>query len=655
MSNKFNYPFSMRIRYRIDNFMSKGSSSIFLALLALFMVGFIVMVIFRVIANYLIPDETLSGWMEIPWRVYVAVMEGSAAETDGDSNWAAKMSSIIGVMVGLVLFSSMVAFITSIFEAKLAELRRGRSLVLEKDHTLILGFGDRIIEIIRELIEANESEPDAAIVILAEDDKESMDNMIRDNISDFVTTRVITRSGVVTNIKNLKKVMAEEAKSIIIMNSAASWRPKEERKLADALVLKSIMSIIAVCDGEEHPPIICEIHSDRDRDLAENISNGTVKALNEVSVLSRMIAQLALSRNGLSVVYSDMVGFDGNEFYFYQPDEGWGGPLTFGESTHRFKSSTPMGIHKADGEIILNPPPETSVSENDELIVFAEDDSTIYYFKEPVYNARVSEIPQTTITLRNQRVALLNWTPKTGIIMEKLCSYLPAGSELCTYVPEINEKMESFKENLLSIYPELNISLNQMDFNDLNKLKEIDPQSFDSLLILSPGGATIEEMDAFVISLLIRIRQILRNSGLSQWPKLITEVMDSENIDIILNSGVEDFMVSNQFVSQIMAQVSEEPLALDVYDDLFQAEGSELYIKPITYYFPFDGKESITVAYGECVHAAQLRGEVILGAQLHPRQKEKDKMFGISLIPDKNQEFTFTPEDGLIALAKDEA
>ncbi|MEO2185531.1 MAG: hypothetical protein ABGX30_03055, partial [bacterium] len=133
MSNKFNYPFSMRIRYRIDNFMSKGSSSIFLALLALFMVGFMVMVLFRVIANYLIPDETLSSWMEIPWRVYVAVMEGSAAETDGDSNWAAKMSSIIGVMVGLVLFSSMVAFITTVFEAKLAELRRGRSLVLEKD------------------------------------------------------------------------------------------------------------------------------------------------------------------------------------------------------------------------------------------------------------------------------------------------------------------------------------------------------------------------------------------------------------------------------------------------------------------------------------------------------------------------------------------
>ena len=43
-------------------------------------------------------------------------------------------------------------------------------------------FGDRILEIIRELIEANESEPDAAIVVLADQDKETMDNIIRDNI-----------------------------------------------------------------------------------------------------------------------------------------------------------------------------------------------------------------------------------------------------------------------------------------------------------------------------------------------------------------------------------------------------------------------------------------------------------------------------------------
>ena len=655
MSKQSFYPLNMRIRYAIDNFMSKGSASIFLALLLLFTLGFFIMVIIRILANLILPDETLSGWLEIPWRVYVAVMEGSAAETDGDSNWAAKLTSIIGVLVGLILFSSMVAFITSVFEAKLAELRRGRSLVLEDDHTLILGFGDRIIEIIRELIEANESEPDASIVILADNDKEEMDNIIRDNIIDSRTTRIITRSGIVTNINNLRKVQAEKTKSIIIMNSAASWKSKEELKLADALVLKSIMSIIATCDGDEHPPIVCEIHSDRDRELAENISNGTVKALNEVSVLSRMIAQLALSRNGLSVVYSDMVGFDGNEFYFFQPENGWGGPLNFGESINRFKSSTPMGIHFANGEIKLNPLPETKVSDDDELIVFAEDDSTIFYFDEPVYNSKIKKLPDVSTKLRKQRVAILNWTTKSNIIMEKLCTYVPSGSELILYDHSFTEEMKTFLDNLKIKYPDLILGIQKIDLNNLTTLKTIDPQGFDSILILSPGGTTIEEMDAYVISLLIRLRQVLKENKAENWPKLITEVMDSENIDIILNSGVEDFMVSNQFVSQIMAQVSEEPLALNVYDDLFQAEGSELYIKPANYYFSFTKNESINISYGECSKAAQLRNEVCLGLQLYSDQSNKEKSFGVNLIPDKNEKFTLTPYDGLITLAEDEA
>lgn len=659
------YPFSSRVRYKIDNFISKGNSSIFLALLSLFLFGFILMVVTRMIAHAILPDETLSGWSEIPWRVYVAVMEGSAAETDGDSNWLAKMASIFGVMVGLILFSSMVAFITSVFESKLEELKRGRSIVLEKNHTLILGFGDRILEIIRELIEANESEENASIVILAENDKEEMDNIIRDNIPRTLSTRIITRSGVATNINNLKKVMAKNAKSIIIMNNAACWRPEKERKLADALVLKSIMSIIAVCKGEEHPPIVCEIHSNRDQTLAQNISKGTVKALNEVSVLSKMIAQLALSRNGLSIVYGDMVGFDGNEFYFYRPSDGWGDVLTFGQSLYRFKSSTPIGVHTSNGEIILNPPKETFINEKDELIIFAEDDSTILYFKEPIFNPTIKSIPKTLTKLRTQRVALLNWTTKTEIIMDKLCSYLPKGSELCTFVDLKSKEMDDYVESLIFKYPGIKISVNQIDLNDLETLDEIKPQNFDSLLILSPGGNTIEEMDAYVISLLIRIRQILllnttKESSLDphsqkNWPKLITEVMDSENIDIILNSGVEDFMVSNQFISQIMAQVSEEPLALDVYDDLFKAEGSELYIKPASYYFDFNNKESLSLAYGECVEAAQLRDEVILGIQLNSEQQNKDKMFGISLIPKKEDLFTLTPNDGLIALAQDEA
>ena len=93
------FPLKQKLRYTLDNYMSRGSSSIFMALLLTFLIGFLIMVLIRLVANSFLPDETLNSWLEIPWRVYVAVMEGSAAETDGDSNWLAKLTSILGVMV----------------------------------------------------------------------------------------------------------------------------------------------------------------------------------------------------------------------------------------------------------------------------------------------------------------------------------------------------------------------------------------------------------------------------------------------------------------------------------------------------------------------------------------------------------------------------
>ena len=65
--------------------------------------------------------------------------------------------------------------------------------------------------------------------------------------------------------------------------------------------------------------------------------------------------------------------------------------------------------------------------------------------------------------------------------------------------------------------------------------------------------------------------------------------------------------------------------------------------------------DKINISYGECSQAAQLRNENCLGIQLQSDQSNKEKSFGVNLIPDKNQKFTITPDDGLITLAEDEA
>ena len=68
----------------------------------------------------------------------------------------------------------------------------------------------------------------------------------------------------------------------------------------------------------------------------------------------------------------------------------------------------------------------------------------------------------------------------------------------------------------------------------------------------------------------------------------------------------------------------------------------------------FSKTDLISIQYGECMQAAQLRNEIILGLQFYEEQKNKENMFGIKLIPDKSEVFTISSKDGFVSLAQDE-
>ena len=53
--------------------------------------------------------------------------------------------------------------------------------------------------------------------------------------------------------------------------------------------------------------------------------------------------------------------------------------VTFGEIAYRFPDGVPIGVRDADGEIVMNPNPERPMAEGDEVLIVADDDSTIDY------------------------------------------------------------------------------------------------------------------------------------------------------------------------------------------------------------------------------------------------------------------------------------
>ncbi|MEM7600662.1 MAG: hypothetical protein AAF357_04515, partial [Verrucomicrobiota bacterium] len=133
--------------------------------------------------------------------------------------------------------------------------------------------------------------------------------------------------------------------------------------------------------------------------------------------------------------------------------------------------------------------------------------------------------------------------------------------------------------------------------------------------------------------------------------QLITEVMDSSNRNLISSAGVKDFIISDQFVSMLLAQMSESVDIKQVYDQLFSEDGSEIYLKPISLY---QEKEDVTLSFADCMRLAQLRNEICLGIKLKRDELNPDKNFGVDLIPEKANTFDFTTGDCLVVLSEDE-
>ncbi len=87
------------------------------------------MTIARYLAEWWFPNQDIEGNSDFPWDVFVQLI--GLRDTGDNANFATKFVGVFTIFIGLVLFSSLVAFITQEFESKLQSLRKGKSIVVE--------------------------------------------------------------------------------------------------------------------------------------------------------------------------------------------------------------------------------------------------------------------------------------------------------------------------------------------------------------------------------------------------------------------------------------------------------------------------------------------------------------------------------------------
>jgi hypothetical protein len=99
----------------------------------------------------------------------------------------------------------------------------------------------------------------------------------------------------------------------------------------------------------------------------------------------------------------------------------------------------------------------------------------------------------------------------------------------------------------------------------------------------------------------------------------------------------------------MMSQLSENAELFDVFTDIFDPEGAEIYLKPASDYVVVGEP----VNFYTVVEAARRRGETTLGYRLVSEAKDADKAYGVHTNPKKSTQVVFTSADKVIVIAEE--
>ncbi|MFF5208676.1 potassium transporter TrkA [Streptosporangium sp. NPDC000396] len=611
-----------RLRYRFDNLVSRGAWAM-IGLLAV--VALVMAVIGATAILVLAPRPT-----DLPsalWSGLMRTMSPVMVTRDTGSPLFLASMLVLG-LAGIVIFSTLIGLIKTGLDRKLARLRKGRSQVLEHDHIVVLGWSEQVFLILSEFAVANASRGKTCVAVLAEQDRVSMEEAVRDRVDLPRHLRVVCRTGNPTDPIDVAIVSPERAHAVIVLGS--------EDDDSDARTIKSLLALGAAGVGAG-VQVVAGVRDPHNLAVARLAGGENAQIIDVDEISARIMVQTCLHA-GLSTVYRNLLGFQGDEVYFHPPGELAG--MKFGDALLALENCSLIGL-ECEGRIILNPAGETLVCADDRLIVIADDDST-----EPVRAS--ADVDEEAIATTGEhgpvarRVLVLGWNDCGAAIVTEFDRYMRQGSQVAVVADD--SRMTSQVRTLSTRLGNLALTYDTQDVTRRDTLEALNLGGYDHVLILADDRISPHVADSRTLLTLLHVRDM---SGSNGWRhSLVTEIVKDRDRRLVEITKVDDFIISSKITSLLMIQLAENPYRYRLFADLFDAGGQEIYIKPAEDYV----RLSAPVSYATVVAAARAYDEVVIGYRSDRTATGLDEG-GIILNPPKSSDVTFEPGDMVIVLA----
>ena len=442
---------------------------------------------------------------------------------------------IIELLLGLFIGGALISIITSSFLDIIETVKKGHAPYKNDNHIIIINKNSKLEFILKEINQyyLDEDIHQDIVILVRNEELEK----VKEKIDNYSYLKVFILTGDILNWISYDRLNINKAQKVIILNDNDSNISNENEKISTYILsnpnFKNYnLEFIIEVNGDKHIKYIYNY-------IFKNTKNRYL-LVNHEDIIEKFLNRSVIDYNYFKIYY-DLLSFsDGFEFYILNYDDVFEEDyLYYFQAYMKLENSILIGIVDKN-KVILNPLESVMLNQNHKLIVLMKSR----------FDFEINEVE--TLKSNNLKIPLPKLKEQKNICI--IGDYNDIS--LDNIVHFLDDKS---KENITHIVED-----NYMNKNLWDKLLKL---KIDIIIL------NLEDEEEFILTMFLKSLY-----SEEELVKLVNIFYNPQIASLLLNTSRHNLILSDEIIGKFITQNLFNMYANDIFDEITQTKGNELYI-----------------------------------------------------------------------------